>query len=94
VSFSGIRLFLWSVLSPHSWRSARMASLVIVTAPSRRKRHRQLEARLELGAPDVAAFLPIVPGLLSTPHTDARGSHSLILGSLSRVPMVNTLNGW
>ena len=71
-----------------------MASLVIVTAPFGRKRHRPLRARLELGVPDVVAFLPIVPGLLSAPHTDARGSHSLILGSLSRVPKGITLNGW
>ena len=78
MSFSGIRLFLWSVLFPHSWRSARMASQVIETAPSRRKRHRPLKAMLAPSVPDVVTFHPIVPGLPSTPHTDAAGSHSLI----------------
>jgi hypothetical protein len=63
-----------------------MTSQVIETAPSRRKRHRPLEARLAPSVPDVVTFLPIVLGLPSKPHTDAAGSHSLISGSLSRVP--------
>ena len=45
-----------------------------------------LEAMLVLGVPGVAAFPRTVPSPLAATRTDARGNHSLILGSLSRVP--------